>query len=213
MPRGSRSAIQPTDDEWSSRVRCRSICKTCWTTCSQRAARRDDKSGYMAIVFKGRVFSVDVMTIHLPDGREHQVEIVRHSPSVVIVPMKDANHVVLIRQLRPSINRELWELPAGSVDEGESPAEAAARECEEEIGLVPDRVVQLAALFPAPGFCDEQLIFFRASGLGAPAADSTRKPDDDEDIHAEVVTLTNAKAMVARGDILDLKTAYALTLV
>ena len=167
----------------------------------------------MATVFQGRVFSVDVQTIQLPDGRQHRIEIVRHPPSVVLMPMPDENHVMLVRQFRPSVGRDLWECPAGSLDAGESAASAAARECEEEIALVPGRIEQLAALFPAPGFCDEELIFFRVSDLRAPSPDSPHHPDEDEDIHAQLFTVSEAKAMVARGEIVDLKSAYGLTLI
>ena len=167
----------------------------------------------MATVFQGRVFSVDVETLRLPNGRQHRIEIVRHPPSVVLMPMPDENHVMLVRQFRPSVGRDLWECPAGSLDAGESAASAAARECEEEIALVPGRIEQLAALFPAPGFCDEELIFFRVSDLRAPAPDSPHHPDEDEDIHAQLFTIADAKAMVARGEIVDLKSAYGLTLI
>ena len=167
----------------------------------------------MAIVFRGRVFSVDVETVRLPNGREHQIEIVRHPPSVVLLPMHDHDHVVLVRQFRPSIGRDLWECPAGSLDPGESPESAAARECEEEIRLVPGRIELLAALFPAPGFCDEELIFFRVSELRPPDPDSPHHPDEDEDIHVQRFAVSEAKAMVARGAIVDLKSAYALTLI
>jgi ADP-ribose pyrophosphatase len=121
--------------------------------------------------------------------------------------------VILIRQFRPAIGCELWELPAGSVDAGETPEAAAARECEEEIALVPQRIERLRGLYPAPGFCDEELIFFRVSDLRAPDAGSARRPDEDEDIQAQPFTVAEAKAMAARGEIVDLKTAYGLTLV
>jgi ADP-ribose pyrophosphatase len=167
----------------------------------------------MPIVFRGRVFSVDVETIQLPNGRERRIEIVRHPPSVVLLPMQDAEHVMLVRQFRPSLGRELWECPAGSLNAGESAESAAARECEEEITLVPGRIERLAALFPAPGFCDEELIFFRVSDFRAPSPDSPHHPDEDEDIHTQLFTVSEAKAMVARGEIVDLKSAYGLTLI
>ena len=167
----------------------------------------------MAIVYTGRVFSVDVEIIHSPDGRAHTVETVRHRPSVVLLPMPDDHHVVLVRQYRHSVTRELWELPAGGVNPGESPEAAAARECEEETALAPGRVDRLRDLFPAPGFCDEVLVFFRCSDLRTPPPDSLHKPDDDEYIQTNVVTVAEAKAMVERGEIRDLKTAYGLTLI
>jgi ADP-ribose pyrophosphatase len=167
----------------------------------------------MPVVFKGRVFSVEVDRVRFPNGREHEIAIVRHPPSVVLIPMHDEGHVILIRQYRASIRRMLWELPAGSLEAGESAEAAAVRECEEEIGLVPARVERLRGLFPTPGFCDEELIFFSVSGLRSPDPDSLRQPDDDEDIHAQVFMIEEAKAMAARGEIIDLKTAYGLTLI
>ena len=167
----------------------------------------------MPIVFKGRVFSVEVDRRRFPNGTEHEVAIVRHSPSVVIIPMRDDGQVILIRQYRASVDQELWEVPAGRVDTGESPEEAVVRECEEEIGLVPRRLQRIRGLFPAPGFCDEQLIFFRVSDLVPPAPDSTRKPDEDEDILVQPYSVAAAKALVESGRIVDLKTAYALTLI
>ncbi len=164
------------------------------------------------IVFEGRVFSIDVERL-LRDGREYQVETIRHRPSVVLLPMADAGHVVLVRQYRHSIRRETWELPAGSLNPDETAESAAARECEEEIGLVPGHLERLRGLFPAPGFCDEELIYFLVSELHAPPPDSPHKPDEDEDIHAQAFTIAEAQAMAARGEIIDLKTAYGLTLI
>jgi ADP-ribose diphosphatase len=167
----------------------------------------------MSIVFKGRVFSVEVSRRRYPNGRVHEIAVVRHSPAVVIVPVEDDGRVVLIRQYRAALDRELWEVPAGGVDKDESADDAARRECEEEIGRVPDRLERLGAWFPTPGYCDEEMIFFRATALRAPDANSTHAPDADEDITVQSFTLEDARAMVARGEIVDLKTAYALTLI
>jgi ADP-ribose pyrophosphatase len=164
------------------------------------------------IVYRGRVFSVEVERMRFPNGSEHEVAVVRHPPSVVLIPMRDERHVILIKQYRATIQRELWELPAGSLDPGETADAAARRECEEEIGLVPHRVERLRGLYPTPGFCDEELIFFRVGDLRQPPDDSVNRPDQDEDIHAQAFTIDDAKAMAARGDIVDLKTAYGLTL-
>jgi ADP-ribose pyrophosphatase len=167
----------------------------------------------MPIVFKGRVFSVEVEQRRFPNGQEHEVAIVRHNPSVVLVPIQDDGRVILIRQYRASLDRMIWEIPAGRVDDGEEPDAAAARECEEEIGLVPGRIERVRGLYPTPGFCDEELIFYKVSDLQPPRPDSTRKPDEDEDIESMSVTLEEARAMVERGEIIDLKTAYGLSLI
>ena len=167
----------------------------------------------MPIVYTGRVFSVEVERISLPGGRQHQVDTVRHRPSVVLLPMPDPGHIILVEQYRHSIRQRLWELPAGSLEADEPAEAAAARECEEEIALVPGRVERLRSVFPAPGFCDEELIYFRLSDLRSRAADSPHQPDEDEDITARVFTLADARAMVASGTIIDLKSAFGLTLV
>jgi ADP-ribose pyrophosphatase len=164
-------------------------------------------------VFKGRVFSVETGTRRFPNGQDHAVEIVRHAASVVLIPIGDDGRVTIVKQYRAPLDREMWEFPAGRLNDGESAEEAARRECEEEIGLVPHSVVRLRGLYPAPGFCDEELIFFRLGDLREPPPDSTHKPDADEDITTRTVTIADARAMLERGEIIDLKTAYALTLI
>ena len=164
------------------------------------------------IVFEGRVFSVEVARVRFPNGHEHEQEIVRHAASVVLIPVQDDGRVILVRQFRAPLRKETWELPAGSLDPGETAEAAAARECEEEVGVRPRRLERIRGLFPAPGFCDEELIYFKATDLRRPAPGSPHRPDEDEDIHAQAFTVAEANAMVARGEIVDLKTAYGLTL-
>jgi ADP-ribose pyrophosphatase YjhB (NUDIX family) len=120
------------------------------------------------VVYKGRVFSVEVENVVLRNGREVELSIVRHRPSVVLIPVQDDGQIVIIRQYRHALGRDIWELPAGNVDEGESAEAAAARECEEEIGEVPTRIDRLGSFYPTPGYCDEEMIFFRVSGLQPP---------------------------------------------
>jgi ADP-ribose pyrophosphatase len=162
-------------------------------------------------VFKGKVFSIDRDKVRMPNGREVSVEVVRHSKSVVLIPVPEPGKVILIRQYRYAVNAVIWELPAGSVDEGESPEAAAARECHEEIGLIPSTVVRLGAMYPTPGYCDEEMVFFRLSGL-----ENTNEQahlDEDEDIEALTFELREARDMVRRGEITDMKTVVGLTLI
>ena len=166
----------------------------------------------MATIYKGRVFSVEVERRRFPNGQEHEVEIVRHAASVVLIPLEDDGRVIIVKQYRAPLDRETWEFPAGRLNEGESAEDAARRECEEEIGYVPQRVDRLTRLYPAPGFCDEELIFFRVWDFLPPPLNSANQPDEDEDITTRTVAIRDARAMLARGEIVDLKTAYALTL-
>jgi ADP-ribose pyrophosphatase len=162
-------------------------------------------------IFDGKVFSVDRDSVRMPNGREVVVDVVRHPRSVVLVPVPEPGHVILIRQYRYAVNRWLWELPAGSVDPGEEPEEAARRECHEEIGRLPDTIVRLAALLPTPGYCDEDMLFFRASGLSVP--EKAAVLDEDEDIEAQTFALPEVREMVRRGEIIDMKTVVGLALI
>ena len=162
-------------------------------------------------VFKGKVFSVDRDKVKMPNGRTVSVEVVRHSKSVVIAPVPEPGKVILIRQYRHAIDAYLWELPAGSVVEGESPEAAARRECHEEIGLVPQTIIRLSAMYPTPGYCDEEMVFFRCSGLEK--TDEQAHVDEDEDIEAKTYDLRDAREMVRRGEIVDMKTVVGLTLI
>ena len=162
-------------------------------------------------VYDGKVFDVDRDNVRMPNGREVTVDVVRHPKSVVLVPVPSPGHVILVRQFRYAVNAFLWELPAGSVDEGESPEQAARRECHEEIGLVPDTIVRLAAMYPTPGYCNEEMVFFRLSNLEEPTEAAAM--DEDEDIEAKTFELREARDMVRRGEITDMKTVVGLALI
>jgi ADP-ribose pyrophosphatase len=164
-------------------------------------------------VYKGRIFQLEVDVVKLPTGHTVEMEIIRHPGSVVLLPMPEPGKIILIRQYRYTIDRWIWELPAGSLKPGEDPDTAAARECEEEIGLAPHRVTRLRGYYPTPGFCDEEMIYYRCEDLRAPAADSAAKKDDDEEIEPRTFTVGEARALVAAGEIVDLKTLAGLSLI
>lgn len=161
-------------------------------------------------VFEGKVFEVHRDRVKLPHGPVATLDVVRHPPSVVILPVPEPGHVILIRQYRHAVRQWLWEVPAGSVDPGESPEAAAKRECHEEIGQVPETIVRLGALYPTPGYCDEEMFLFRVSGLADPT--EAAAVDEDEDIEARTFTLREARDMVRRGEIIDMKTVVGLTM-
>lgn len=162
-------------------------------------------------VYDGRVFGVDRDRVRMPNGREVTVDVVRHPKSVVLIPVPGPGRITLVRQHRYPVNRFLWELPAGSVDPGETPEQAARRECHEEIGQVPETIVRMAAMHSSPGYCDEEMIFFRLSGFSVP--DEKAEVDEDEDIEVRVFELGEARDMVRRGEITDMKTVVGLGLI
>jgi ADP-ribose pyrophosphatase len=166
-----------------------------------------------AVVHNGRIFRIEVDRVTLPSGHTLDMEIVRHPGSVVLLPVPEPGTIILIRQYRYAIDRWIWELPAGTLKPGEDPAAAAARECEEEIGLAPGRVTRLRGYFPTPGFCDEEMIYCRCEDLRPPAPDSTVRKDEDEEIEPRTFTVVEARELIASGEIVDLKTLAGLALI
>ena len=165
-------------------------------------------------IFQGRVFTLRVETIPLPKGGELQAEIIRHPGSVVIIPVTDLIEIVLVRQSRPAIGRWAWELPAGSLKPGEDVEPAARRECQEETGQIPSRLERMGAYFPTPGYCDELMTFFKATGLRAPGPeDDEAHQDEDEDIEARPFGRAELQRMIASGDVIDLKTIAGLAMI
>jgi ADP-ribose pyrophosphatase len=164
-------------------------------------------------IYDGRVITLQIESIPLPKGGVLQAEIIRHPGSVVIIPITDGGEILLVRQYRPAIGRWAWELPAGSLKPGEDVERAALRECHEEVGLIPSRITRLGAFFPTPGYCDEEMNFFRAEGLReATGEDEAAQQDEDEDIEAKAFAREEIDGMIASGEIIDLKTVAGMAL-
>jgi len=165
-------------------------------------------------IYQGRIFTVQIETIQLPRGGELQAEIVRHPGSVVIIPVTADGEIVLVRQYRHAIGRWAWELPAGSLKPGEDVERAAVRECQEETGWIPTRIERVGAFFPTPGYCDEQMTFFKVTGLRtAGPDDEAAHQDEDEDIEARAFARDVVQRMIADGEVIDLKTVAGLALI
>jgi ADP-ribose pyrophosphatase len=165
-------------------------------------------------IFEGKIFSVQIETLMLPKGHELKAEIVRHPGSVVLVPITSDGKIILVRQYRAPLGRWAWELPAGTLKPGEDPEKAARRECHEEIGLIPGRLEKLGSFYPTPGYCDEEMNFFRASSLReAGDEDEAAQPDEDEDIETKAFTVAELRALIRSGEIIDLKTVGGLSLI
>lgn len=162
----------------------------------------------MKTVYRGPVFFVESGIIDEPGGVRARRDIIRHSGSVAVIPVHEDSRITLIRQYRCVFGKNVIELPAGRIDEGETPLQAAKRELREEIGFGARRWERLMRIIPSPGFLDETVTLYRASGLFKSAA----VPDDDERIEATTLTLDEALRLVATRRIEDAKTVIALLL-
>ena len=162
-------------------------------------------------LYTGRVLTLVRARVRLPHGRETTMEVVRHRPSVILIPMLDAERIVLVRQYRYSIDRWIWELPAGTLEPGEDVQTAAVRECEEETGYTPGDIEHLGAFYPTPGYCDELMHFVRLTALTTPAQPAVQ--DEDEVLHPQVFSLAEARQLALQGEVHDMKTVLGLSLV
>lgn len=159
------------------------------------------------LVFDGRVFDVTRDRVKLPHGVEATLEIVRHPGSVVLMPMPDQTSLLLVRQYRHALGRAVWEIPAGSLEDGEAPEDGARRECHEEVGRWPGTVERLASLYPSPGYTTEVMHFYKLTELSIPDVPATLDPD--EDLEVRQVTLDELAAMIRSGQVEDMKTVVA----
>ncbi len=162
-------------------------------------------------VYTGRIVHLDLDTVRYPDGSTGEIEMFRHPGASAVVPFLtdpagDDPQVLLIRQYRYATGGYLWEVPAGRLDQGEDPAVCARRELQEETGCTAERMERLTTIWTTPGFCDEQIHLFMASGLTR--GDANR--EKDEFLTIEPRTLSEALAMIERGEIRDGKTVSSL---
>ena len=159
-------------------------------------------------IYKGRVISLRVDTVQLSQGRVSQRELVEHGGSVAIVPLDGKKNVLLVRQYRKAIEQTLLEVPAGGLREGEAPEACARRELEEETGYTAARLEHMGSFFMTPGYCDEEMHTFLATGL----KEGRPQPDFDEDIQVVPAPLDSIPGMIQRGEIRDAKSIAALLL-
>ena len=157
-------------------------------------------------IYEGRILNLRVDTVRLPNGRTATREIVEHRDAVVIVALNERDEVLLVRQYRKAPEVMLLEAPAGVVDPGEEHAATALRELQEETGYTAARVEKLAEFYSSPGFCNELLHLYLATGL----SHLPSQPDDDEIIELAPVPLRDVPALIARNEIRDAKSIAGL---
>jgi ADP-ribose pyrophosphatase len=160
-------------------------------------------------IFAGKVVTLDIDTVTLPNGVTIDLEIVRHPGAAAVVPLKENGTVVLIKQFRHAAGGFIYEIPAGKLHRGEDPMHCAARELEEEIGYVAGRLERLTSILTAPGFTDEVIHIYKATGMRA----GRQQLDRDEVLEVLELPLEEALRMIEAGTIRDAKTIVGLQLV
>ena len=158
-------------------------------------------------IYNGQVVGLVVDTVREGDVT-YRREVVRHNGGAAVVAYFDDGTVALVSQYRHPTVRYVLELPAGRLEAGERPEESAARELEEELGVVAGRMEQLSEFYTTPGFCAEKLWVFLATNL----SETARSYEDDEIVEVVRLPLARALAMIASREIEDAKTIIGLLL-
>ena len=153
-------------------------------------------------IYSGKILSLRVDTVALPDGNSALREIVEHKGAAAVVPVLDDGRIVLVKQYRKPVEEFLLEIPAGKIDGGESPGSCALRELEEETGYRAGHLDKIIEFYPSPGYSEEKIVIFRAGGLEIPG----KSPEHDEFIEIVEMEGDEIIRLIKAGRIKDGKT-------
>ena len=161
--------------------------------------------------FDGRIVRVDLDTLRAPDGREFELEIVRHPGAVAVVPLlsdpgSPDPSILLLEQYRHATGGVIWEIPAGTLEPGEDPEACARRELLEETGASAEQMEHLTTIYTTPGFTDERIHLYLATGLTA----GEPNHEGNEFIEVKPLPITQVLEMIRDGRIVDAKSIAAL---
>lgn len=159
-------------------------------------------------IFDGKVISLQIDDVELPNGKTSKREIIKHPGAVAILAITSENKIILVEQYRKPMERALVEIPAGKLEPGEEPAITAVRELEEETGYECEKLEHLISFYTSPGFADELVHLYLAKGLKK--KENPKGADEDEFVELIEATLEEATQLVIEQKIYDAKTAYAI---
>lgn len=157
-------------------------------------------------IYKGRIFGLSKDQVEFQSGAVVQIDVVHHNGGAAVVAVNERLEVAIVKQYRHPMREFCLELPAGKLEEGDSPEEAARRELEEEAGLVAADWKLLSVAYPAPGYCSERLYIYLARELKAVES----RPDFDEELEVIYLPFDRACEMIYSGEIKDAKTIIGL---
>lgn len=168
----------------------------------------EEKTLHTEEIFKGRIISLQVDDVALPNGNTAKREVIKHPGAVAVIALTDDNKIVMVEQYRKALERSIIEIPAGKLEPGEAPAITARRELEEETGYGCEELTYIQSFATSPGFADEVIHLYAATKLYT--IDNPVAGDDDEFVELLHVTIDEAQEMVASQQIYDAKTAFAV---
>ncbi len=157
-------------------------------------------------IYSGRIVTLDLNEVELPDGQHQMREVIVHPGATALIALDNQNQILLVRQFRSAAAIIMSEIPAGLLNIGEDPMQAAIRELQEETGYKPGKIEPLGGFYAAPGYTTEYIHLFVATEL----IESRLPADEDEFIEVDHVTLESALSMIEQGEITDAKTIIAL---
>lgn len=158
------------------------------------------------IAYRGRILNLRIDKVALPNGRMSTREVVEHAPAVAIIPELEDGTVLLVEQFRYAVDQKILEIPAGLVEEGETPLQAAHRELMEEVGFDADSFEEVGRFFTSPGFSNEIIVLYHATGLHPARLEA----DDDEFIQVVKVPKDRLTSVLAEQKIMDAKSMAAV---
>lgn len=168
----------------------------------------EEKTIESETIFEGKVVKLQVDRVKLPNGKVSKRELIKHPGAVAVIPVTDEGKMVFVEQYRKPLERSLVEIPAGKLEAGESPEATAHRELEEETGYLADELTYITSFYTSPGFADELIHLYLATGLKKSA--QPKEADEDEFVEILECTLQEAQKLMEEKKIYDAKTAYAV---
>ena len=166
----------------------------------------EEKTLSSQLIYDGQIVKLRVDTVRIPGGRETTREIVEHSDCVAIVAIDADDNVLLVKQFRKAVEKELLEIPAGGIDRGEDPVTAVRREMREETGYLPQKVERLGGFYSTPGYGTEYLHLYLATDLTS----SQLFAEDTDSIKLVRLPISQIPGLIASGSICDAKSIAGL---
>jgi len=159
-------------------------------------------------IYTGKVISLNVDEVTLPNGKTSKRELIKHPGAVAIIPITNEGKIILVEQYRKALERSLIETPAGKLEPGEEPEVSARRELEEETGFGCEKLTYIQSFATSPGFADEIIHIYVAEGLYK--IENAASLDEDEFVDLIEATIEESLEMMNNGQIFDAKTAYSI---